>query len=101
MAKRRQHGAEFKAKVEVAAIRRDRTLSETTATFGSHSVRVTPWKKQGLAELPDAFILRSDANDIDHEDGLHNGDQFVGSLPLRHVTRRHARSATRRSTCAD
>ena len=40
MAKRRLHSAEFKAKVAVAALRSDRTLSELASAFAVHPVQV-------------------------------------------------------------
>ena len=67
MAKRRQHSGEFKAKVAVAALRGDRTLSELASTFGIHPVQITQWKKQALAELPEVFGTRRDREADDHE----------------------------------
>jgi putative transposase len=67
MAKRRQHSGEFKAKVAVAALRGDRTLSELASTFGIHPVQITQWKKQALAELPEVFGKRRDREADDHE----------------------------------
>ena len=67
MAKRRQHSPEFKAKVAVAALRGDRTLSELASTFGIHPVQITQWKKQALAELPEVFGTRRDREADDHE----------------------------------
>ncbi len=48
MAKRRLHSAEFKAKVAVAALRSDRTLSELACAFAVHPVQIAQWKKQAL-----------------------------------------------------
>ena len=67
MARRRQHSAEFKAKVAVAALRGDRTLSELASTFGVHPVQITQWKKQALAELPQVFAKRRDREAADQE----------------------------------
>ena len=63
MAKRRQHSAAFKAKVAVAALRGDRTLSELGSTYGVHPVQITQWKKQALATLPAAFATRRATKD--------------------------------------
>lgn len=63
MAKRRQHSAAFKAKVAVAALRGDRTLSELASKFGVHPVQITQWKKRALAALPEAFATRRRGTD--------------------------------------
>ena len=67
MATRRQHSAAFKAKVAVAALRGDRTLSELASAFGVHPVQIAQWKKRGLTALPEAFTTRRGTSDADHE----------------------------------
>jgi transposase-like protein len=42
---RRQHRADFKAKVTLEAIRGERTLTELAAEYGVHPVQITQWKK--------------------------------------------------------
>lgn len=58
MAQRRQHSAEFKAKVALEAIRGQRTTNEIAGTYEVHPVQVSQWKKQVLAELPQLFSKR-------------------------------------------
>ena len=45
---RRNHSAEFKAKVALATVRGDRTLSELASQFDVHPNQITQWKTQLL-----------------------------------------------------
>ena len=65
MATRRQHSAAFKAKVAVAAVRGDRTMSEMASAFGVHPVQIAQWKKRALAALPETFATRRKTVDAD------------------------------------
>ena len=67
MATRRQHSAAFKAKVAVAALRGDRTLSELASAFGVHPVQIAQRKKPALAALPETFAIRRKRVDADQE----------------------------------
>lgn len=53
--KRRQHEAELKARVALAALRGDKTINEIAALFEVHPSLVTVWRKRALAELPRLF----------------------------------------------
>lgn len=56
--KRRQHSAEFKVKVVLAALREDRTQSQLASESGVHPLQITAWKRQALEALPAVFGQR-------------------------------------------
>jgi transposase len=52
---RKRHNASFKAKVALAAIKEEGTISELSSRFEVHSSLVNKWKSQGLKEFPQIF----------------------------------------------
>ena len=52
---RRKFTAEFKAKVALAAVKGDRTLSELAAQFDIHPNQITMWKKQLIENVTVLF----------------------------------------------
>ena len=52
---RRNHGATFKAKVALEAIKGDQTLVELAERFQIHPNQITEWKKELLARAEEVF----------------------------------------------
>ncbi len=53
--KRRNHSAEFKAKVALAALREDRTLAELAQQYDVHPNEIQSWKRQLVDSAGDVF----------------------------------------------
>jgi transposase len=52
---RRNHGAVFKAKVALEAIKEEKTLVELAAQFQVHPNQIAEWKKQLREKAPEIF----------------------------------------------
>src|SRR6516164_2533918 len=55
--KRKQHGAEFKARVAMAALSGEKTLAELSVEFGVHPTMISSWKQE-LMKRAGAFCAR-------------------------------------------
>ena len=52
---KKSHTNEYKAKVALAALREDRTLSELGSEYGVHPITIGLWKKAVVQGLPRLF----------------------------------------------
>ena len=57
--KRREHGAETKARAALEALKGDKPINEIASRYEVHPMAVTRWKQRVLAELPRIFPERS------------------------------------------
>ena len=58
MTKRKNHSAEFKARVALDAIREEMTLAELSKKYGVHSGQISTWKRAALDNMTSAFQRR-------------------------------------------
>ena len=79
---RRQHSAELKAKVALAAIKGERTVNEIAAMYGVHPTMIVKWKKQLLEEMPQVFANRRSAAVRAQEDVTGTLYQEIGRLKV-------------------
>jgi transposase len=55
MTKRKQHKADFKARVALEALKGEQTVAELAARFGIHPTMIHHWKKALLDGAPEIF----------------------------------------------
>jgi transposase len=62
--KRKQHSAEFKARVAMAALSGEKTLAELSAEFGVHPTMISNWKQELVKRAGELFARGSKASGL-------------------------------------
>jgi transposase len=60
---RKKHGADFKAKVALAAVREASTMAELSSRYGVHASQIHAWKKTVLDGVGSLFSKGRDTSD--------------------------------------
>ena len=77
---RKRYEAAFKARVALAALRDDKTLSELASVFGVHGNLISQWKRRLLTNLPRVFEEPEDEARQDHQAVVEELHRQIGQL---------------------
>ncbi len=80
--KRARYTAEFKAKVALAALREESTISEIAVKFAVHPNQVGEWKRHAVEGLADVFSGKIGQKDVDHEAQVRDLHAKIGQLTV-------------------
>ena len=79
---RKNHPANFKAKVAVSALREDAPISELAVKYGVHATVIHRWKREALASLEAGFSGKLEKSQAEHEAHLHELHAKIGQLSV-------------------
>lgn len=76
---RRNHGASFKTKVALEAIKEDRTIAELASEFKVHPNQISKWKKHFQDNVATIF---TDSSNDDYEQIISQLYEEIGRLKV-------------------
>jgi transposase-like protein len=79
---RKQHSAEFKAKVALDALKGLKTMNELASEYGVHPTQITQWKKQAQEGLSSIFSSGRCRQDKSQEELTASLYQQIGQLTV-------------------
>lgn len=82
MRKRRNHDADFKARVALEAVKGERTVSELAAEYGVHPTMIHQWKKSLLDGAADIFERGSKKSAEVDEETVRSLHAKIGELAV-------------------
>ena len=77
---RKRYEASFKARVALAAMRGDKTLSELAREFSVHGNLISQWKRRLLANVPRVFEEPEGDAQRDHQAVVEELHRQIGQL---------------------
>jgi transposase len=103
--KRKQHSTEFKARVAMASLSGEKTLTELSAEFGVHPTTISNWKQELVKRASELFARGSKSAAVEDAqkviDDLHRKiGQLQGRARFSCRAARHLPSAERRAMIA-
>jgi transposase-like protein len=79
---RKQHSAEFKAKVALEALKGLKTINELASEYGIHPTQINQWKKQAQEGLSSLFYERRSRQEKGQEELTASLYQQIGQLTV-------------------
>jgi len=79
---RKNHPANFKAKVALAALREDAPISELALKYGVHATVIHRWKREALSAMEVGFSGKLEKNHTDHKAHIHELYAKIGQLSV-------------------
>jgi len=79
---RKRHGADFKARVALEALREQRTAAQIAGLYGVHPAQVGMWKKQARQGLAEVFASGRDQGERERQELVDELYKQIGQLTM-------------------
>ena len=79
---RRSHSSAFKAKVELEAMKKEKTIAQLSSEYGVHPNLINQWKRRVMQELPEIFSKKRSKQKQDTEELVSELYRQIGQLKV-------------------